>query len=227
MTTKGLSIGQKIELTRYAGRASQELNGKKQTYVSQLLDLKENNRLVIAMPMEGARMVLLDVGDRYNMYFYTPAGLYYCIAQVSGRSRSGSVFMLEMECVSEIEKFQRRQFFRLNCIVDMTYRRADGEDGKKNGILIDISGGGVRFNAPDKYKAGEQLIIEFALTVGGRLEKFETRAKVISSARIPNRETLYENRVEFTDMPEKERESIVKYIFEEERRRRKRESGLR
>lgn len=227
MTTKVLSIGQKIELTRYSGRAMKEISGERRTYVSQLLDLKENDRLVIAMPMEGGRMVLLDVGDRYNMYFYTPAGLYYCIAQVSGRFRSGQVFMLEMECVSEIEKFQRRQFFRLNCIVDMTYQRADAEGEKNKGILIDISGGGVRFNAPEQYHAGEQLIIEFFLTISGKLEKFNTRVKVISSARVPNREKLYENRVEFTDIRENERESIVKYIFEEERRRRKREQSPR
>lgn len=227
MTTKVLSIGQKIELTRYFGRAMKEISGERRTYVSQLLDLREDDKLVIAMPMEGGKMVLLDVGDRYNMYFYTPAGLYCCIAQVSGRSRSGQVFMLEMECTSEIEKFQRRQFFRLNCIVDMTYRPADGEGQKKKGILIDISGGGVRFNAPEQYKGGEQLMIEFFLTISGKLEKFSTRVKVISSARVPNREKLYENRVEFMDIQENERESIVKYIFEEERRRRKREQSLR
>ncbi len=120
MITKRLSIGQKVELTKYTGKMK-EMAGAR-TLVSQLLDEKEENKLVIAMPMEGGKMVLLDVGKRYNMFFYTTAGLYYCIAQVSGRYRSGQVYMLEMECASEIEKFQRRQFFRLNCIVDMDYR---------------------------------------------------------------------------------------------------------
>ncbi|MDE6874061.1 MAG: flagellar brake protein [Lachnospiraceae bacterium] len=225
MTTKGLSVGQKIELTRYTGKLK-EISGAR-TFVSQLLDQKEEGNLVIAMPMEGGKMVVFDVGDRYNMFFYTPAGLYYCIAQVSARYRSGALFMLEMECASEIEKFQRRQFFRLNCIVDVKYRRADAEEAMELGTIIDISGGGVRFNGGERYTAGDELFVEFFLTIGGKLEKFHMRVRVIASTPLPNRERLYENRVEFMDISEGDREAIVKYVFEEERRRRKRDSSMR
>ncbi len=172
-------------------------------------------------------MVLLDVGKRYNMFFYTTAGLYYCIAQVSGRYRSGQVYMLEMECASEIEKFQRRQFFRLNCIVDMDYRMiGQSSEEKKVATIIDISGGGIRFNAEEGFEPGEELLVGFALTIGGRLEKFSIRVRVIASTRLPNREKTYENRVEFLDINEIDREAIVKYVFEEERRRRKKESSM-
>lgn len=225
MTTKGLSVGQKIELTRYTGKLK-EIAGAK-TYVSQLLDEKEEGKLVIAMPMEGGKMVLFEVGERYNMFFYTPAGLYYCIAQVSARYRSGSLFLLEMECASEIEKFQRRQFFRLNCIVDLKYRKVEGEGGMNPGTIIDISGGGIRFNAGNRYTPGDELVVEFFLTIAGKLEKFLVRVRVIMSTALPNREKIYENRVEFLDITEPDREAIVKYVFEEERRRRKKESDMR
>ncbi len=226
MITKRLSIGQKVELTKYTGKMK-EMAGAR-TLVSQLLDEKEENKLVIAMPMEGGKMVLLDVGKRYNMFFYTTAGLYYCIAQVSGRYRSGQVYMLEMECASEIEKFQRRQFFRLNCIVDMDYRMiGQSSEEKKAATIIDISGGGIRFNAEEGFEPGEELLVGFALTIGGRLEKFSIRVRVIASTRLPNREKTYENRVEFLDINEIDREAIVKYVFEEERRRRKKESSMR
>lgn len=225
MTTKGLSVGQKIELTRYTGKLK-EIKGAK-TYVSQLLDEMEEGKLVIAMPMEGGKMVVFDVGDRYNMFFYTPAGLYYCIAQVSARSRSGALFLLEMECASEIERFQRRQFFRLNCIVDVKYRSADAESEMNPGTIIDISGGGLRFNAGDRYMAGDELLVEFFLTIAGKPQKFRIRVRVIASASLPNKERIYENRVEFMDITEGDREAIVKYVFEEERRRRKRDSDMR
>ena len=225
MITKRLSIGQKVELTKYTGKMK-EMAGAR-TLVSQLLDEKEENKLVIAMPMEGGKMVLLDVGKRYNMFFYTTAGLYYCIAQVSGRYRSGQVYMLEMDCASEIEKFQRRQFFRLNCIVDMDYRMiGQSSEEKKVATIIDISGGGIRFNAEEGFEPGEELLVGFALTIGGRLEKFSIRVRVIASTRLPNREKTYENRVEFLDINEIDREAIVKYVFEEERRRRKKESSM-
>ncbi len=225
MTTKGLLIGQKIELTRYTGKLK-EIAGAK-TYVSQLLDQKEDSKLVIAMPMEGGKMVVFNVGDRYNMFFYTQAGLYYCIAQVSARYRSGALFMLEMECASDIERFQRRQFFRLNCIVDVKYRSVDAQTEMEPGTIIDISGGGIRFNAENSYTPGDELVVEFCLTIVGKLEKFRIRVRIIASTPLPNKERVYENRAEFLDINEANREAIVKYVFEEERRRRKKDSEMR
>ncbi|MDE7060138.1 MAG: flagellar brake protein [Lachnospiraceae bacterium] len=219
---RGLTIGQKITLTKYTGKLK-EIAGAR-TLVGQLTEVKDDDTLVIAMPME-EKMVFLDIGERYNMFFHAKEELYYCIAQVSDRYCLEQLFLAEMECASEIEKFQCRQFFRLNCIIDMYYRpmAREGElaEDIKAATIVDISGGGARFNAEEAFLPGEELGISFALLLGESKREFQLRAKVIASADLKNRKKIYENRVEFTNISEADREIIVKYVFEEERRRKR------
>ena len=47
--------------------------------------------------------------------------------------------------------------------------------------------------------------------------------KVLSSQKLENRENTYEHRVQYVDIDADVREEIIKYIFEEERKHRKRE----
>jgi c-di-GMP-binding flagellar brake protein YcgR len=225
MIARGLTIGQKIKLTKYTGKLK-EIAGAR-TLVSQLMEVKDDDTLVIAMPME-EKMVFLEIGERYNLFFHAKEELYYCIAQVSDRYHLNQLFLAKMECASEIEKFQCRQFFRLNCIIDMHYRlmaqEGELEEGIKAATIVDISGGGARFNAGEALPPGEELGISFALLFGESKKEFQLRARVIASADLKNRKKICENRVEFTNISEAEREIIVKYVFEEERRR-KRESS--
>lgn len=160
------------------------------------------------------------------MYFYTPAGLYHCIGRVESRYHAGQLPVADIVFLSEMEKYQRRQFFRLNCILDMTYQTPDGEDQAKTGLIIDISGGGARFNSSEQYEPGEQLMMYFELPVAGQRKQMGIQARVISSERLVNKEKTFENRVEFFDIESNTRETIVKYVFEQERKRRKRESGM-
>lgn len=223
MAANALSIGQKIEMTRFYGSGLGQAKEVK-TYVSQLLDIKDASRIYIAMPMEGGKMFLLENGDKYNLYFYAQTGLYHCVAQVENRYRSKQIYLAEMVFLSEVEKYQRRQFYRLNCILDMTYRRKDGTDSPQQGVIIDISGGGLRFNSKQPHEPGTELVVEFQLVVGGAVKKYAVSARVISSTYLVNKDkSVYENRMEFTDIAESMREDIVKYIFEEERKRRKRD----
>ena len=51
--------------------------------------------------------------------------------------------------------------------------------------------------------------------------------RVISSRKIPNKEpVMYDNRIEFVRIRPVEQESIITYIFKEERDKRRREADL-
>ncbi|MDE7300239.1 MAG: flagellar brake protein [Lachnospiraceae bacterium] len=220
--SNALSIGQKIEMTRHR-RTPFGHDGEGKTYVSQLTDIKENSLIQIAMPMEGGRMFLLEPGEKFNLYFYTTRGLFHCVAQVESRYRSGAVYYADMAFLSELERYQRRQFYRLNCIVDMAFRLPEEDAAPYSGVIIDISGGGLRFNSEKQFETDAQLKVSFRLTTGGAEKDFNLLARVVLSNRLVNRESGYETRVEFVDIEENDRESIVKYVFEEDRKRRKRE----
>ena len=55
--------------------------------------------------------------------------------------------------------------------------------------------------------------------------RFIETGKVLKSSPIENREDQFENRIQFVNMVNDDREAIIKYIFEEERKQRHRERG--
>ena len=55
---------------------------------------------------------------------------------------------------------------------------------------------------------------------GGEHKKYEVISKVISCIELDNRPGTYEHRVQYYDIDPVEREEIIKYIFEEERKSR-------
>ena len=48
---------------------------------------------------------------------------------------------------------------------------------------------------------------------------------MLKSEPLANREGSFENRIQFVNMENEDRESIIKYIFEEERKLRRKERG--
>jgi c-di-GMP-binding flagellar brake protein YcgR len=68
--------------------------------------------------------------------------------------------------------------------------------------------------------------MKFALTLAKGMVLFELLGKVVFSIENEKRSKTYEHRVEFINMTEEDREQIVRYIFDEERKRRRKEKGL-
>jgi c-di-GMP-binding flagellar brake protein YcgR len=63
------------------------------------------------------------------------------------------------------------------------------------------------------------------IQIGNDLRKMLLGADIVSSGRIINRLGVYEHRAEFNDITQKDREALIKYIFEQERRRRRNDKG--
>lgn len=225
MIEKVLLIGGKIEIQREKKHTGTEQK-KERVYISQLMDIIDETRIQIAMPVEAGKLILLDVGERFHFYFYSPAGLYHCIGKVDNRYKSKQLFIAEIVFLSELEKYQRRQFYRLNCILDMTYSKKTTPEDVKKGLIIDISAGGVRFNSEERYQPGDELQLSFQLQIAGKIKPMIVMARVLTSEPLLHKEKSNENRLEFIDISSDGREKIVKYIFEEERKRRRRDSGL-
>jgi c-di-GMP-binding flagellar brake protein YcgR len=247
-----ISLGDKLELKKLQTKADEE----NKTYISQLLDFVDHDKAFIAMPIVKGRVIPLTVGDRYDLYFYTSKGLYQCKAVITSRFKKLNVYYLEVQFLSELEKHQRRQYYRLECNIDMKYHivtdaerilsnkvlldKFESETDKQqcvndlnelrdvwyNGTITDISGGGARFKSNNILEPGCRVRIELVLQTNEGLKKFVIPVKVISSNEILNHVGFYEHRVQYKDISKEEREAIIKYIFEEDRRLRRKEKGL-
>ncbi|HOO28592.1 MAG TPA: flagellar brake protein, partial [Lachnospiraceae bacterium] len=203
-------------------------------------DIVSEDQIKIAMPMEQGKIILLPVDGEYNICFYTTTGLYQCLARVIDRYKSDNIFVLDMELTTDIRKYQRREYYRLNCVLDMKSREITEKDVNglservrfidtditfNNGLIVDISGGGVRFISKVCYPKNTNILFSFSLYVSGKLAEYKLIGKVLLSERLENREDEYEHRIQFVNIMNDDRESIIRYIFEEERKIRRREKG--
>lgn len=249
MLREVLSIGDKIDVKRL-DRMGKPLN-KVRTFVSQLADFVDNDVIYIAAPIRSGITIIPEAGDSYNLCFYTKHGLYQCSCTIIRIIKDNNIVLVEVKVTSDLEKFQRRQYYRLECIYEIKYHpisydeellankiKEDDfmsdtyrEECKKrleemqavwlNASITDISGGGTKFTSSHMHKEGDKLRINLDIEVARKHTKMNLGAVIISSSKLFNRYGVYENRAEFTDISKKDREELIRFVFEQERRLRK------
>ncbi len=236
----GISIGNKIELVKLDDIIRNEKNRK--VYVSKIYDILPGNKLQIAMPIYEGKIVPLSVSDKYSACFYTNKGLLQCNVIVAARYKEGNMFFLEVLILGELEKVQRRQFYRYSCMLNAKIRVVSDEEYEtgvpdvdviseddlewNDAKLLDISGGGAKIIQKYFLDKNEVVKIKFILAVEGYVFRFSLFARVLSSTHMQNRSELVEQRLEFLKITKDERDNIIKYIFECERRNRAKEMGM-
>ncbi len=253
MTEGIISIGNKIDI--YKASDKDDTSAHK-VYVSRLLDLPEENKADIAIPIENGHVVPLSVGVRYVLCFYTTKGMFQCKALVTERFVVDNIHTATVQFLTDFEKFQRRQFYRLACALNIKYHIVTDEEQRleeriknegysnlrerdililqideleadtKPAIASNISGGGIRFGSQEKIEKDSKLILSFVLEDESKVTNMKIKGRVVASEKAINKNVVYENRIEFIDLDNTTREFIVKYIFNEERRQRRRAKGL-
>lgn len=243
MLSKYISLGDRIDIVPV--RKAEGDEREKRTYHSQLNDILSEDRLEITMPIEKTKLVLLSLDAEYELYFYASGGtMYNCRVRVTDRYKSKNIYLLAVDLITDLCKYQRREYYRLACSIDMLSRLKTEEeleaearekiavikhdpDGPalKKGMIVDISGGGCRFVTAEEYEKGDEIYMEFKLSTRRGASKFKASARVLTTAGIENRKGEYEVRAQFHGLNAKEREEIIKFIFEEDRKSRKTEKG--
>lgn len=227
---------QAVERVKYAD----DIETKK-VYQTQVLDVLSDDRLEIAMPMEKSKLILLPVNAEYDMYFYTPSGLFQCFATVIDRYKTDNQYILLMELTSNLRKFQRREYYRLSCALEMDSRPLEQEEIEavenkdkalapglplKRSVIVDISGGGIRFVGNYAYEPDSLVYCKYNLLVDGKAKEYVLVAKVLVVKELEDRRGIYEHRAQYINIDTAEREEIIRFIFEEERKNIKKEKGM-
>lgn len=212
--------------------SSQEV---KKTYRTKVFDVLSEDQLEIMMPIEKGKVILLPVDGQFDLCFYTMKGLYQCYARILDRYKSNNVYIVVVELTSNLRKHQRREYYRLGCAIGMEFRELNEAEiaavaqdrflpmpglPLKKGVIADISGGGMRFVADCSLSAGAMIYCTYALQSKGREKQYGLAAKVLRSQELGDRPGAYENRIQYVNIDVDEREEIIKYIFEEERKQR-------
>ena len=244
-------IGDRIELTHSKSATGQKLSERK--FGSQLLDFDGVRTAKIAMPILESRVIPLEVGDDYELCFFTTSGLYQCRARIRRRYSENNMHVMEVLFLTELTKYQRRKFYRLDCMFPVKYRllsdmelqlreriqadKWETEEEKdqcmaaleeipkdwKEGTISDLSGGGLRFHGKDQLERGAVVEVMLPLSLKSGIVPLTFFARVIACMNYEGSRIAFEVRGEFINIEDAEREIVVKYVFEEQRRRLRKE----
>ena len=225
----------------YRSGYSGDNNETRKSYQSQVLDVLSEDRVEIAMPMEKSKLILLPMDGEFDLYFYSDSGLYQCYARVVDRYKNNTLYVLVFDLISNLRKNQRREYYRFSCALEMNSRQLEEEERAalsgdqdsllmpqlplKSSVIVDISGGGLRFVANYAYELQSLILCKYSLLVGGVNKEYNLVGKVLGVRELENRKGVYEHRVQYINMDAAEREEIIKYIFDEERKTLKNQKG--
>ena len=145
------------------------------------------------------------------------------------------MFFLVLERKTPLSKLQRREFYRFNCMMEVQYRAIlEGEEidvkemeraevlklNWSKAVMIDLSGGGMKLATTLQANKQDEVQISMVLPLSTGAKQYYIKGVVVASIPSANLSNVFEHRIEFKDITNQEREEIIKYIFEEERRRR-------
>lgn len=214
---KLFKIGDKIEIYR-------KNSAKKDLYPSKILDIL-GDELIISGPMKKHSSIFLHKDEILTIVsLFENKGRYEFDAKVKNR-HLGKLYTVKLKRVSEIRKIQLRDFFRFEISIPVLKRTTVIEDEKQKTLIEncrtkDISGGGLRLLTNYLHNVGDITECEFKIEES----TISSKAKIIRIEPVDTFDYKYNIGVEFVNISEKDRDSIVKFIFS--RQRALREKGL-
>ena len=240
MDTKDIKPGSKVDL-----RLLQEVNRKEgsagvSTYMSSVFDLDESGNFILHMPTQGGKILLLPLNVRYEFVFTTSAGLYKAEGTVTERFKKDNFYLMKSELTGDIVKFQRREFYRMECAIPLLFLSLEDDEGEAEkmadvkemikdttrpvairglGTILDISGGGMRFITEKDLEEINYLFLHFEVLLNNKKTNIEVVAQILGKEYNPDNKK-YSYRMKFLFKDTKIQERIIRYIFEEERRNR-------
>lgn len=239
MLSNVIEPGCRIEL-QAVNRQNEGSESVNKTYFSKVYDIISEDRMEITMPMEQTKLILLPVDGEYDVTFYGEP-LYQCFVRIIDRYKSNNVYILVVEMTSNLRKHQRREFYRFSCALEMCARPLQEEEIKaveqnevdqltpglplKRSLIVDISGGGLRFISNQRYEPDSFIFCTYHLYMNGKNKECEIIGKILTVKEVENKKGTFEHRVQYVNLDVEDREEIIKYIFEEERKNRKKIKG--
>lgn len=251
MLSEVLTLGDKIDIKPLDKAGKPHHNAR--TFVSQLVDFVDSDIINISAPIVLGRAMILGTGEYFNLCFYTNRGLYQCNCIVLSSHRDNNTIVIVVRITTNLEKYQRRQYYRLECLIDIEYRvirpeeemlqkklaandfknEKEREECKEvlnyfesdwiKATVMDLSGGGARFNSSVNHNLGDKVRILLNLSMSGDSKRLALTANIIASSRNIYKNNMIENRVEFIEIKQRDREELIKFIFEQDRKRRGKE----
>lgn len=188
--------------------------------------------LEILSPMEKGLIISMHNGMSVKVSYFDDLAIYSLYVQVI-RQRRGELGTVTLGIPTRFSRIQRRNYVRIDTSIEVEARKKvetfeNGETPPESpeepaaddliqvipGTTMDLSGGGIMFRCNAEVQMGE--LIEITVFLGGE-DNVKAAGKVVRFIKMPaHTKYLYAVGIEFTEITEKERDKIIKYIFKKQ-----------
>jgi c-di-GMP-binding flagellar brake protein YcgR len=196
-----------------------------QTYVSQLIDIKNKEDIIILCPIFESQFVFIASGSNVRILFlHEKFGLLSFTANITSREKSGNILLLHTKITSEIEKIQRRKYYRQDCILKSEYRvytePKQGEDDidptpYKKAIAKNLSGNGTCIVIEENIQKGTLLEVKIYTNENTYIRAIGPIMR--NSQILTSRDKKFEMGLYFKEISSKDQDILVKYVFDLQR----------
>lgn len=189
---------------------------QKGNYDSKVKDIADDGIIIVSAPVKDRVLVSVKVGDKINIFFWDKTSQYAFEAKVIDGPSASAVPTITIEKCSELQRMQRRSYFRIQAILKVIFDIEKGdEDAERHnyeGWTLNISGGGILLSTGVKLEIGTNLNMILYLseheyiTAIGRIERVD----------FLGTKKLYRAGIDFFMIYESDRDKIVAFVFEKE-----------
>lgn len=209
-------------------------------FASSVHDIESDEWITLTNPTQKARLIPMHPGELYDAYFYTRDNkIYTATVKVDKNKSDGGIRVVRFSVRTDIEKYERRQYFRLETTMDLRYLLLTAQntqafkdaiknnallqmEGFKKGTTLDISGGGVRFTCEEMLPEGGMCIMHMEAVIENRKRNYIFVGKILKANKKDGTKGIFEHRTQFVDLKQDARDELVQFIFQQERERLKR-----
>ena len=242
-----LRPGTPIEFTILSTNSDVEnyIEEDRSVYISSVFGVTKKEEIIFHIPTRKGHTVTIPMNVPFNAVFNTKNGMFQLTGEITKRGRLENFPVYVFIPSTKLTKVQRRDYFRFQCLIPIKVlpipqevailpNMALVEDDLQRygntyglpvaGNIIDISGGGAKFTAKADVITERFMYCSFKLKskqINQTINVVARRVKTEYKEKLG----IFEHRIEFLFKEPEDRETIIKYIFDEDRRLRKKDQG--
>lgn len=158
-----LKIGDRVDL--YLGTGP--------TYLSKLEDITQSGNLLVSIPTYKGEPVDIEKGQGIQLYFYRTNGRYRINVKMNGYIKDGLIRLMELKPLSDLQRQQRRDSFRLPIELKVLLTFIDNETITENYPGSDnsteqvsssnLSATGIAITTKRQYSLGDRVFLQIYL----------------------------------------------------------------
>lgn len=242
-----LKPGTPLEFSIASTKANGETNPdeEKSVYISSVFGVTKNEEILFHIPTRHGHTVTVPMNLNFDVVFNTRAGMFQLSGEITKRGKLENFPVYVFEPNTKLEKVQRRDYYRFHCLVpikvlpipedvailpsmdlveDDLEKYGNTYGDPVDGNIVDISGGGAKFKSKKEVVTERYMYCSFVLSTPTLNKIINVISRKVKTE-YDEENKVYINRIEFLFKEPDDREIVIKYIFDEERRLRKKEQG--